>query len=259
MERKERLAEEFELSEECEAVREYEDLTDSYLHITATLIADEVSQCVSRQKGVAVDLGAGPGDLVKEVASRLQGFLVIGLDISFPMAQLAQRRLKNCNGLNVAFVVGDVHQLPFRPRSIAVVLSQGSMHHWRQIDGGLNQIKEVIAEGGFIYLSDLRRDAPDDVVHAVASLLNEKQARAFLNSVNAAYTIEELTAIVTEVGLNQVKVEPEAFSRRTIVKNISKLKDSPMRGMRQEVLNLRIIGGGRASSKNEGDPRDQRT
>jgi hypothetical protein len=44
-------------------------------------------------------------------------------------------------------------------------------------------------------------------------------------------------------GLREVRVEPEAFSRRTIQQNIRKLRESPMRGMRQASINLRIVGG----------------
>jgi hypothetical protein len=69
------------------------------------------------------------------------------------------------------------------------------------------------------------------------------QARAFLNSIQAAYTVEELAALADAAGLDRLQVEPEAFSRRTIAKNIQKLKESPMRGMRQAAINLRLVGG----------------
>ena len=125
-----------------------------------------------------------------------------------------------------------------------MIISHGSMHHWHGLDMALGEIKAVLSERGFVYLSDLRRDAPDEVVQHIASLLNEKQARAFLNSVRAAYTIEELSSLAGGSGLREVRVEPEAFSRRTIQQNIRQLRDSPMRGMRQASINLRVVGGG---------------
>jgi ubiquinone/menaquinone biosynthesis C-methylase UbiE len=241
MDRKERLAEEFELGEESEAVQEYEALTDGYLHITTSLIADEVASLAGDRTGVAVDLGAGPGGLVRELATRCSPLLVIGLDISLPMTKLARDRLKTDGMNNVAFVVADVHHLPFRPRSVTMVVSQGSIHHWRGVDMALGEIKQVLTEQGFVYLSDLRRDAPDELVQNIASLLNEKQARAFLNSVRAAYTIEELDALAAEAGLDRMHVEPEAFSRRAIAQNMKKLRESPMKGLRQDALNLRVV------------------
>lgn len=244
MDRKERLAEEFELAAEDEAVQEYEALTDGYLHITTSLIADEVALLAGDRTGVAVDLGAGPGELARELAARFPSLLVIGLDISFPMTKLARDRLKTDGMNNVAFVVADVHHLPFRPRSVAMIVSQGSMHHWRGVDMALGEIKQVLAEQGFVYLSDLRRDAPDEMVQNIAALLNEKQARAFLNSVRAAYTIEELAALTAEAGLGRMHVEPEAFSRRAIAQNMKKLRGSPMKGLRQDALNLRVVSGG---------------
>ncbi|MCJ7663439.1 MAG: hypothetical protein MUO24_04290, partial [Desulfobacterales bacterium] len=106
----------------------------------------------------------------------------------------------------------------------------------------LEQVKQALAEKGFVYLSDLKRDTPDALVEQIASLLNQNQARAFLNSIKAAYTIEELAALATAAGLDRMQVEPEAFSRRTIAQNIQKLKASPMRGMRQAAINLRLVG-----------------
>jgi ubiquinone/menaquinone biosynthesis C-methylase UbiE len=241
VDRKERMAEEFEVGEEGEAVEEYEALTDDFLHITASLIADEIHQLAGDRAGTAVDLGTGPGSLVVELAARLPQTLIIGLDISLPMAQLARERARTAGARNAAFVVADVHYLPFQPQSLGMIVSHGSMHHWHGLDMALGEIKQVLAEGGFVYLSDLRRDAEDEVVQHIASLLNEKQARAFLNSVRAAYTIEELASLTHGAGLRQVHVELEAFSRRTIQQNIRQLRDSPMRGMRQASINLRIV------------------
>ena len=243
MNRKERIEEEFEVGEEGEAVQEYEALTDDFLHITASLIADELVHLDGGRTGIAVDLGAGPGSLVMKLAVRFSQLLVIVLDISLSMAQLAKERAKAKGITNVAFVVADVHYLPFKIKSLGMIISHGAMHHWRRIDRALVEINKVLAEKGFVYLSDLRRDAPDEMVQYIASLLNEKQARAFLNSVQAAYTIEELSSLTQGAGLRQVRVEPEAFSRRTIQQNIRTLRESPMRGMRQASINLRIVGG----------------
>ena len=244
MDRKERMAEEFEVGEEKEAVEEYEALTDDFLHITASLIADEVTRLAGGRARMALDLGTGPGSLVMELAVRFPDALIIGLDISLPMAQLARERARAAGVQNVAFVVADVHHLPFQPQSVGMIVSQGAMHHWHDLDTALEEIKAVLSARGFVYLSDLRRDAPDEVVQHIASLLNEKQARAFLNSVRAAYTIEELSSLAGGSGLREVRVEPEVFSRRTIQQNLRTLRDSPMRGMRQASINLRVVGGG---------------
>ncbi len=239
VERKERLEEEFELGEEDEAIHEYEALTDGYLYVTASLIADEIAHVAKERTGVAVDLGCGPGSLVAELALRSPQLLVLGLDISFPMTKLARGRT---TAENVAFVVADVHHLPFQTHSVEMIVSHGAMHHWRALDRALAEVKQVLADKGFVYLSDLKRDTPDALVQEIAALLNENQARAFLNSIKAAYTIEELSALAAAVGLGNLNVEPEAFSRRAIARNIEKLRESPLRGMRQAAINLRLVG-----------------
>jgi ubiquinone/menaquinone biosynthesis C-methylase UbiE len=231
--RKQRLEEEFELGEEEEAIHEYEALTDDYLHINASLIAEEIVQLVKATSGVAVDLGTGPGSLARAVAARCPALVVVGLDISLPMTRLARDRIAVEGISNVAFVVADVHHLPFSTSSLAAIISHGAMHHWRSLAQALTEIKKALAATGLLYLSDLTRTAPDDVV--------PKQARAFINSVQAAYTIEELARLTAEAGLNTVRIEPEEFSRRTIARNIEKLRRSAMRGLRQPVINIRVV------------------
>jgi ubiquinone/menaquinone biosynthesis C-methylase UbiE len=239
VERKERLEEEFELGAEDEAIHEYEALTDGYLHVTTSLIADEIAELAKARTGVAVDLGSGPGSLVRELALHFPGLFVIGLDISLPMTKLAQQRTTSTNA---AFVVADVHHLPFRTRSVQMIVSQGAMHHWRSLEGALAEINRAIADKGFIYLSDLKRDTSDELVEEIAALLNANQVKAFVNSVKAAYTVEELADLAEAAGLGYLHVEPENFSRRTIARNIEKLRESPMRGIRQAALNLRLVG-----------------
>ena len=248
MARKERLEEEFELDEEDEAIHEYEALTDHYLHVNVSLIAEEIALLAKAVNGVAVDLGTGPGSLAGAVATRCPGLVVVGLDISFPMTRLARDRIQAEGIPNVAFVVADVHHLPFRAHAVSVMISHGAMHHWRRLDQALAEIKKALAVQGLLYLSDLKRDAPDDVIKHIASILNPKQARAFIHSVQAAYTIEELAHLVAEAGLDTVRVEPEEFSRRTIARNIEKLRRSSMRGLRQAVINVRLVGAGKTQS-----------
>ena len=246
--RRERLEEEFELGEEEEAIHEYEALTDDYLHINASLIAEEIAQLVHAINGVVVDLGTGPGSLARAVAARCPALVVVGLDISLPMTRLARDRIAAEGIPNVAFVVADVHHLPFRTSSLAVIISHGAMHHWRSLAQALAEIKRALATKGLLYLSDLTRTAPDDVVQHIAALLNPKQARAFVNSIQAAYTIEELARLTAEAGLDTVRVEAEEFSRRTIARNIEKLRRSAMRGLRQPVINIRVISAGTTPS-----------
>ena len=122
-----------------------------------------------------------------------------------------------------------------------VSLRRGSIH-WRRLDCALAEVTQVIADKGFVYLSDLKRDTPDELVAEIDALLNENKKRAFLNSIKAAYTVEELAAMADAAGLGHLQVEPETFSRMTIARNIEKLRESPMRGMRQAALNLRMVG-----------------
>jgi len=223
MERKERLAEEFELGSEEEALRDYAHVT-SVISINYSLITDELSKLGDFQQGLAIDVGTGLGNLAREIAKRYPELKVIGIDISGQAINESAKKAKEENLNNASFQIGDVHSLAFQDASVDLVVSHGLMHHLKDLPKFFSEIYRILKPDAVSYLTDLRRDAPTDLIKEVEANLPSSQGRAFINSINAAYTPEELIQVLEKSGIRSFEVSGQRFSRATIIKNIDKLR-----------------------------------
>jgi len=232
--------EEFELENEDEAFDEYVYIA-SVISVNYFLIADELSKLGDFNSGLAIDVGSGLGDLALAVAKRYPQLKVQGIDISEKAIEEANNRAKNENLTNVDFKFGNIHKLPFEDNSIDLVVSHGVIHHLIDPAKALSEIYRILKPGAIAYLTDLRRDAPEEIVKEIADSLSENQARGFINSIKAAYVPEELIEIIVNLGITDFCVAGQSFSRETIIKNKDRLRNSSMRKADYTKLSLTAI------------------
>lgn len=226
--KRERMDEEFELEHEDQAFQEYVYIT-SVISVNYFLIADELSKLGNFESGLAIDLGSGLGDLAIAVAKRYPQLKVKGIDFSQKAINEATNRVKYENLSNVDFELADMHNLPFEDKSVDLVVSHGSIHHLKDTAKAFLEIYRVLKPGALAYLTDLRRDAPQDIVKEVAASLSESQAKGFTNSIKASYVPDELIEILVGLGITDFCVSGQSFSRGTLIKNKDRLRKAPMR------------------------------
>ncbi|MCX7661203.1 MAG: hypothetical protein N2Z79_00790, partial [Candidatus Omnitrophica bacterium] len=99
----------------------------------------------------------------------------------------------------------------------------------------------VLDVNGIAFISDLKRDAPKELVEEIIEFLSPLQRRAFLNSINESYTIEELKTMLRELNIQNFEVKPQRFSRQAILKNIEEIKNATWRSEKYNQLNLNIV------------------
>ena len=106
--------------------------------------------------GRALDVGCGPGRLAVILAREAPGLTVTGLDISPGMIEVARRRAEAA-GLagRVHFDVGDVAAMPYPDERFDLVVSTFSLHHWKDPQRGLAEIRRVLKPGGQACIYDL--------------------------------------------------------------------------------------------------------
>lgn len=235
--RKERLEEEFELESESEAFSDYEHIA-GVLSANYSLIADEVLSLVGSKQGIAIDIGCGLGDLTIEIASRFPDMQVIGVDISKTAIDAAAKKAKS---RNVNFQAHDVHTLPFEDNSIDLIVSHGTLHHFKDISKIFTELYRVLKPNSLAYLVDLRRDAPTDIVKEIADNLPAAQSKGFINSILASYVPDELRNILKGLTIGDFEVLEQKFSREAVIKNKEKLRLSPMRNVSYNKLSQSVI------------------
>jgi ubiquinone/menaquinone biosynthesis C-methylase UbiE len=91
-----------------------------------------------------VDIGCGPGSIARH-AARL-GVTVTGVDPAPVMLRLARALTKR--SLSVDYVEGTAEALPLRDDDATVVWAIATVHHWTDVDTGLDEVRRVLAPGG---------------------------------------------------------------------------------------------------------------
>src|SRR5260370_20216253 len=92
-------------------------------------------------EGKVLDAGTGPGTLVRELARRLLGLQVYGIDLSEDMIGLARAHARSEQlEERVHFERGDGANPPYADQSLDVVVSTISMHHWFELQQPLREV-----------------------------------------------------------------------------------------------------------------------
>lgn len=149
-------------------------------------------------KGLALEIGPGPGYLGLEWLRKTQGTTLIGLDISPDMISIAERNAEEY-GLSerVKYVHSGGHKMPFDDEQFDAVFTNGSLHEWSQPKDTFNEIWRVLRRGGRVFVSDLRRDMLFLMRWFLWINTKPKEIRpGLITSINAAYTPDELKELI---------------------------------------------------------------
>ena len=160
--------------------------------------------------GRLLDIGTGPGGIPLKVARRCPAIGVVGVDRSANMIAAA-RRAASEQGLSAraSFLIGDACRLPFADGRFDVVLSNSVLHHLEHPVALLREMARVAKPDGLILLRDLRRPSRLAFPFHVrwhGRYYSGLMYRLFVDSVHAAYTREELAALLREASLPQAQV-----------------------------------------------------
>jgi ubiquinone/menaquinone biosynthesis C-methylase UbiE len=145
-----------------------------------------------------VDVGCGPGAAARFVARLGAG--VTGVDPARVMLGLARRLTRPSAG--VTYLQGAAESLPLPDGSATVVWTIASVHHWRDLDRGLREVRRVLAPGGR-FLAIERRTRPGARGHASHGW-TEEHAAVFAD-------------LCRDHGFDDITLEPHNVGRRHLV------------------------------------------
>lgn len=154
-------------------------------------------------KGLALEIGPGPGYVGLEWLKNTQGTTLKGLDISPDMITIAERNAEEY-GLSerVEYVHSSGDKMPFDDETFDAVFTNGSLHEWSNPENTFNEIWRVLKKGGRVFISDLRRDMLFLIKWFLWIAAKPKEIRfGLISSTNAAYTPDELKELIKETKL----------------------------------------------------------
>ena len=142
-----------------------------------------------------LDVGCGTGTLLERAARALPGRFV-GLDLSLEMLEAARRKL----GPRAGLVAGSAATLPFRSRTFDLVVSTSALHHWRQPDAALTEIRRVLRSGGRVAITDWCGD------HWLVRL-RDRVLRRLEPAHGRVWRSVELAALLADAGFSDIRIE----------------------------------------------------
>jgi SAM-dependent methyltransferase len=125
------------------------------------LVADDIKalpdSVMSSEIKAVLEIGSGPGELALEIARRLPGAEVVGIDLAEAMIERAIERVRaeRLDG-RVGFLLADGAALPLADASFDVAVSTLSLHHWAEPATVFAEIDRVLRPGGVALIYDLR-------------------------------------------------------------------------------------------------------
>lgn len=165
--------------------------------------------------GRILDVGAGTGNLLIELARRSPGLRGVGVDLSRRFLAVAGRNAK-AQGLcdRVGFHAGDAATLPFGDASFDAVVSTCALHHLRRPECVLSECRRVLSPEGEFWLLDIAREAsPREVSEWVRAVKRETEvglpfAIAFRLELRlCAYATDEVSAMAQGAGFRRLSLE----------------------------------------------------
>ena len=144
---------------------------------------------LDERQGPWLDLSCGTGLFVRAIAAAAPGALVVGLDISRAMLEVAERRAKGYS--NVHLVRGDAHALPFADASFGGINNVGALHAYDDPEQVFREVWRVLKPGG-VYVGSTFAEA--------RSLMGKLAARA---AGIRRFEPDELRAWLARVGLGE--------------------------------------------------------
>jgi len=156
-------------------------------------------------RGRALDIGTGPGQIVLKLARRLRDWQFIGVDCSANMIAQARCAVRSQAAPNVEFFVADGSRLPFPYARFDLVMCNSVLHHFAEPQRLLSEVARLVKPPGAILIRDLRR--PSRLAYPLHVRWHGRHYsglmyQLYCASVRSAYTVSELEELLRQSPLH---------------------------------------------------------
>lgn len=199
---------------------------EAYLNKIDDTFVEHALRLIGSVSGRAIDIGCGPGQIVMKLAARLPQWRFIGVDRSLTMIrrgrEITESHAARTGGhiqasapTNLCFLVGDAGTLPFGNGSIDLVLCNSVLHHVGDPMRLFLEIRRIAKPGAAILVRDLRR--PSRALFPLHVRWNGRHYdglmyKLYRESVRAAYTAEEVSAMMRTAGISGARLFTRGFT-----------------------------------------------
>ena len=158
-----------------------------------------------------LDAGTGTARIPIIICQMQSQWQVTGIDLAENMLQLGRKNIEAA-GLEkqIKLEIVDTKQLPYADGYFDMVMSNALVHHLPDPLPFFLEIKRVVKPNGAVFVRDLIRPVDEVTMNAIVDRIgteyNEHQKMLFRDSLHAAFTLDEVKALIEKSGLEDIKV-----------------------------------------------------
>ena len=196
-----------EVMDNWEEAREYDAMDFTQVNQEFTELAIELGP----ETGLILDAGTGTARIPILIAQRRSQWQITGIDLSANMLFIGNQNVEQA-GLEQQIKLEqiDSKQLPYPDATFDMVISNSIVHHLTNPLLFFQEIQRLLKPQGGIFLRDLTRPSSEtelnSLVEQYAGDCNEHQKKLFRDSLNAAYTLDEIINFIESVGLENMRI-----------------------------------------------------
>lgn len=173
----------------------------------------DLAAAIGPEKGEALDLACGTGNVARRLAQQLPTLKVLGVDLSNEMLELARRpRLDPATEGRLSFQTGDMLDLShFEDGRFSLTTWTLAAHHAPgpdEVASTIRQMDRITSKEGAIIIFDLGRLKTPALnkwyVNFAGKNYNDVLFQEFSQSVHAAYTTQEMQNIAQKSGVERL-------------------------------------------------------
>jgi len=158
-----------------------------------------------------LDAGTGTARIPILLCQMKPQWRVWGVDLAQNMLQIGCQHIEQTGLQNqILLELVDAKQLPYENGHFEMVISNSLVHHLPDPLPFFLELKRVLQPNGAILIRDLIRP-PDQatmnrLVESIGTEYSENQKKLFRDSLQAALTLDEVNQLISQVGLQGVRV-----------------------------------------------------
>lgn len=201
-----------EVMDTADEARDYNNMDHSAVNEVFANDLIEFAASVDVPVRDVLDLGTGTALIPIVLCKKNSDCRVMAVDMSVHMLDLARYNIEAESLIErVTLAKVDAKEMAFEDGMFDVVMSNSIVHHIPEPIACLRDAARVTDVGGMLFIRDLMRPPTDEEVKRLVELYtgeeNEHSQQMFDDSLRAALSLEEIRAIVVELGFDAQTVQ----------------------------------------------------
>lgn len=161
--------------------------------------------------GLMLDMGTGTARIPILIAQQAPEWQIQAIDLADHMLQIGHQHILAA-GLQAQITLArlDAKSLPYPNAHFDMVISNSLVHHLPDALPFWQEVHRLLKPGGAMLIRDLLRPATPAAVQAIVAGIggqySDRQKQLFADSLQAAFTLEQVQQHLQETGILEVKV-----------------------------------------------------